>query len=363
MNETKLIIVGGFLAAGKTTMLNTLASRLTARGYKVGLITNDQAANLVDTAVLTCTDVDVREVSGSCFCCNFQGFMDAIQSLIDSGANLIIAEPVGSCTDISATILQPVKDKFPKLNLAPFSVMVDPLRLKEALELIPGSTHPDALYIVKRQLEEADRILLNKVDMLSPAQIREAMMILSEHFPAPSSAVSALHGTGVEQWIDEILASRNAGTHLTMVDYDRYAHGEAVLGWLNASVNLSSTAEISWSSFVQSLLANLKEAFISARAEIGHVKLSLTCNGVMILGNLGSINAPINVRGDSSFKSEGAEMILNARVQMSPDHLQKNVEKILAETAESFSLSAEITTLECLMPGRPNPTYRYHSIV
>ena len=92
MSKTKLILVGGFLAAGKTTMLNTLAGRFTGRGYKVGLITNDQAADLVDTAILTRTGVEVREVSGSCFCCNFPGFMKAGESLIDAGCNLIVAE-------------------------------------------------------------------------------------------------------------------------------------------------------------------------------------------------------------------------------------------------------------------------------
>ena len=154
MSKIKLILVGGFLAAGKTTMLNTLAGRLTGRGFKVGLITNDQAADLVDTAILTRTGLEVREVSGSCFCCNFPGFMASVQSLIDAGANLIIAEPVGSCTDLSATIPQPIKDKFADLDLAPLTVLIDPVRLKEAMDLVRTLTHPDALYIVKRQLEE-----------------------------------------------------------------------------------------------------------------------------------------------------------------------------------------------------------------
>ena len=363
MSKTKLILVGGFLAAGKTTMLNTLAGRLTGRGYKVGLITNDQAADLVDTAILTCTGVEVREVSGSCFCCNFPGFMKAVESLIDAGANLIVAEPVGSCTDLSATILQPIKDQFPNLDLAPLTVLVDPVRLKEALELVQTLTHPDALYIVKRQLEEADRILLNKADTLSDAQIQEELALLKQNFAAPATAVSALKGDGVDAWIDEILAGGKPGTHLTEVDYDRYAHGEAVLGWLNAAINLSGAADTDWNAFAESLLAKLKDAFLADKAEIGHVKLSLTSNGKVILGNVGSIGGTVNMRGDSGVKGASAIMTLNARVQMSPDDLQKTVEKILPETAASFSVSASIINLKCLMPGRPNPTYRYQTVI
>ena len=47
-----LILVGGFLGAGKTTLLAEAARRLTSEGRRVGLITNDQAANLVETAML-----------------------------------------------------------------------------------------------------------------------------------------------------------------------------------------------------------------------------------------------------------------------------------------------------------------------
>ena len=363
MSKTKLILVGGFLAAGKTTMLNALAGRLTGRGFKVGLITNDQAADLVDTAILTCTGVAVREVSGSCFCCNFPGFMAAVQSLIDAGANLIVAEPVGSCTDLSATILQPIKDQFQDLDLAPLTVLVDPVRLKEALELVPCLTHPDALYIVKRQLEEADRILLNKADTLTPAQTEEELALLKRNFSAPAAAVSALKGDNVDTWLDEILTGGSAGTHITEVDYDRYAHGEAVLGWLNAAIKLAGAADTDWNAFAEKLLANLRDAFRADNAEIGHVKLSLTCDGKAVLGNVGSIGGAVNMRGDSSVKGASAVMTLNARVQMSPEALQKAVEKILPETAAASGVSATVTNLKCLMPGRPNPTYRYKTVI
>jgi G3E family GTPase len=49
----KLILVGGFLGAGKTTLLAEAAKRLAKEGKSVGLITNDQAPELVDTRLLT----------------------------------------------------------------------------------------------------------------------------------------------------------------------------------------------------------------------------------------------------------------------------------------------------------------------
>jgi len=77
------------------------------RGKKVGLITNDQAPELVDSMLLINNGLRVEEVSGSCFCCNFNGFIGAVQHYnTDREVDFIIAEPVGSCTDLSATILQ-----------------------------------------------------------------------------------------------------------------------------------------------------------------------------------------------------------------------------------------------------------------
>ena len=45
--------------------------RLMNKGLRVGLITNDQAPELVDSELLKLSDLRVAEVSGSCFCCNF----------------------------------------------------------------------------------------------------------------------------------------------------------------------------------------------------------------------------------------------------------------------------------------------------
>jgi len=51
----QMLLVSGFLGAGKTTALQTIGERLSERGYTVGMITNDQARGLVDTSVLNTT--------------------------------------------------------------------------------------------------------------------------------------------------------------------------------------------------------------------------------------------------------------------------------------------------------------------
>ena len=215
MQQTRSIMVGGFLGAGKTTLLWEAAKRLAERGLRAGLITNDQAPELVDTALLNRTGVRVEEVAGSCFCCNFQGLIDATGRLRDEAeADVLIAEPVGSCTDLSATILQPLKERFSReLVLAPLSVMADPIRLRDILNGGTAGLHESAAYIFRKQLEEADIIVISKKDMVADKDYRTWAKKLAETFPAVDiMGVSAQTGEGMDAWLDAVLTRTDSGT-------------------------------------------------------------------------------------------------------------------------------------------------------
>lgn len=361
----RVILVGGFLGAGKTTLLREAARRLSARGQVVGLITNDQVPGLVDTALLLNSGNDVREVAGSCFCCNFKGFREAVKSLIDLGATCIVAEPVGSCTDLSATILQPLKAFFPEYGVAPLSVLVDPLRVREALLDEASPLHPDALYILHLQLEEADQILLSKADTLSAEALSRLMELLQTRFtPDRVHAISTLTGDGVDGWLESVLQEGPAGTRIPEVDYDRYAHGEAVLGWLNAVVDLRWTADgtSDWVDLSGRMLEGLRDRLKADRNAIGHIKLLLASAPGRVLANLTGLDAPVILREEACGKGSLARLTLNARVQISPEGIEKIFRDTLAAVAEPVA-APELVDFHCIMPGRPEPTYRYDTVV
>src|SRR5207247_7989973 len=113
MKNIRFVMVGGFLGAGKTTTLARLARFYMDRGQRVGLVTNDQAQDLVDTHSLREQGFSVQEVAGACFCCRFDDLMSKIQELESSERpDVVLAEPVGSCTDLVATVVQPLKDLY-----------------------------------------------------------------------------------------------------------------------------------------------------------------------------------------------------------------------------------------------------------
>ena len=134
----RLIFVGGFLGSGKTTALGALAKLLIRRGKRVGIVTNDQSGNLTDTLVvrqmLDKLDVPVEEVVGGCFCCKFDELIDHVDKILAHAPDILLGEPVGSCTDFVAAVANPIKINYRDgFIFAPFSTMVDPDRVRELL--------------------------------------------------------------------------------------------------------------------------------------------------------------------------------------------------------------------------------------
>ena len=136
-------------------------------GQTRGIVTNDQAQDLVDTHSLREQGFPVEEVAGACFCCKFDDLLTKIGSLETSQhPDVILAEPVGSCTDLVATVVQPIKDLYGKrFSVAPYAVMFKPSHGLKILRNESGSGFsPKAAYIFRKQLEEADAILLNRIE-------------------------------------------------------------------------------------------------------------------------------------------------------------------------------------------------------
>src|SRR6058998_3020478 len=164
-SKARYIMIGGFLGAGKTTAVARLATRLRDQGLRVGLITNDQGQQLVDTAMLASRGFPVEEIAGGCFCCRFNSLTEAARKLsAQTRPDVFIAEPVGSCTDLVATVSYPLRRIYgEQFSIAPLSVLVDPIRARRVFGLAEGAKFSDKVrYIYRKQLEEADFIVINK---------------------------------------------------------------------------------------------------------------------------------------------------------------------------------------------------------
>ncbi len=333
-----IVPLGGFLGAGKTTLILAASRVLQARGMRPAAILNDQGLELVDTQFVQRNGVTADQVAGGCFCCRFTDLIDAAERLRAYSPGVIFAEAVGSCTDISATTLQPLKREYSdQFHLAPYSVLVDPQRAHQK----------DFAFLFQKQIDEADLICFTRADLYSEFPRLEG---------APVRYLSPITGQGVTEWLDEVLAGEmQPGGKILDIDYKHYAKAEAALAWLNCRAVAKLKTPLSPSMIIGPLLEDLDQALKEEGFHIAHLKL-------MDDTASGYLKAAVTTNGEEpavqgmlhASPAKVHELLLNIRAAGEPALLQKIVEKQLAALPGKLL----IRTLQCFSPAAPKPERR-----
>ena len=359
-------MIGGFLGAGKTTAVAQLARHLTDRGLKVGLISNDQSTGLVDTALLRSQGFQVEEIVGGCFCCRFNSLLDAANRLTERTCpDVFVAEPVGSCTDLVATVSYPLRRIYgDRFTIAPLSVLVDPIRGARIFGLAEGRSFSEkVIYVYRKQLEEADLIVINKCDLVSESLRGQLVQIMRESFPrARVVCCSAKEGTGLNEWFDRLLDSQCQDGATMELDYAVYAQGEALLGWLNCTVTLTAEQPFDADAFLLGITNGIKKRLDNQGIEIAHLKMTLDSRdaaGHLSVVSLVGSDAEPDLRESLLDRIGAGELIINLRAEADPERLREATTEALETWTQSVDgVSADIGHLECFRPGKPTPTHR-----
>lgn len=364
LQRTILIPLSGFLGAGKTTLMLAAAALLRDRGLTVACVTNDQGDHLVDSSLVESKNVPLGQVSGGCFCCRFNELTDTLNVLIAAHRpNVILLEAVGSCTDLTATVILPLRAMHgDALLVKPLTTVIDPSRLEEAMQEASVMLSPEVGYIFRKQLEEASCLLLNKTDQLLPAHVDELTSMLRLEFStARVGTASAAEGIGVAAWLDYMLseeASAEAALSLD-IDYDVYAEGEAQLGWLNTSFtwqgDITDAVEL-----CRSFMDRLAAGFTGAGAEIAHLKLwAQDSRHRLKISQVQSAGAArVDEVSCDSWRTDRITVWLNARIQMDDMRLKEHFTMTHEQLSSDLRLASSLHELECFAPARPVPTYR-----
>ncbi|MCX6044667.1 MAG: cobalamin biosynthesis protein [Chloroflexi bacterium] len=352
---TRLIIAGGFLGAGKTTLLLRAARLLTEQGYRVGLVTNDQGEDLVDTATANQAEIPVTEVAGGCFCCRFPDLLKALQRLAEvAQPDIVLAEPVGSCTDLVATILRPLAQFHPdQFQVAPLTILHDASR---NIASFPPNVH----YLYEQQLSEAELIVLTKTDLLSESAEAETAAALATRYPqARILSISARTGQGLTEWLAVMLGQASRNPAALMIDYARYAEAEAVLGWLNAKGIVRADRPFSATAWMEQLFQTLGQTLSDQHAPIAHVKLLITTPTSALKASVTqSGSAPTWDLGPDDTQTDQLEFTLNARVNIEPPTLEQAVVQTIERIKPQPDSRYYFTHFECFSPLPPEPTHR-----
>jgi G3E family GTPase len=357
----KLHLVGGFLGSGKTTAITNCSKLLTDKNEKTAVITNDQGNYLVDSRFVQSGNIPFAEVTGGCFCCNYNQLNSQIDALKEEfNPSVIFAETVGSCTDLVATILKPLlKYKESDIEQVTFSTFIDAQLLLMYLQNKTLAFSTETNYIWEKQIEEAEILIINKIDLLSDNDVETLKVLVNDKLVSKQLLFQNSHNNdSVSKWLELIDKQKENKEHKSIeVDYIKYGAGEANLAWLDEEIEIITTNNTAVE-LVVDFIKHLTNDIIERLLPIGHLKFFLVYNNQSYKLSYTTIldkNFQIPVKLE---KCNSIDLLVNARVQTSPNELREIFIDALNRVKQQKDVVLNEKHLSYFQPGFPTPTHR-----
>ena len=198
----KILIISGFLGAGKTTFIKELAKRTKK---EIAIFENEYGTSGVDGDILKeSTKVNIWELTEGCICCSVKGDFAASVLTIANTVNpeYLVIEPTGvAMLSNLITNLKQIEYEHIKL-MAPISI-VDALSLERYKNEFPE--------IYKDQIEFADTVIFSKSENLSENE-KEKLGLEVKSINNSCNIVSDHYSTQPDSWWDSLLLKYLDGT-------------------------------------------------------------------------------------------------------------------------------------------------------
>ena len=159
MLRTPITLITGPLGSGKTTLLRHI---LATQPGKIAIVMNEFGEIAIDTKVIEGKNVRIAELGGGCVCCSLLGeFEAAVNEIIEKIApDRIVVETTG-LAEPEALVFN-IQEALPQCQLDGVVSVID----ADMLIRFPELGHTTRL-----QIEGAEILLLNKIDLIEPGQI------------------------------------------------------------------------------------------------------------------------------------------------------------------------------------------------
>ncbi|CAM5777192.1 cobalamin biosynthesis protein CobW [Labrys miyagiensis] len=168
-DKIPVTVLTGYLGAGKTTLLNRILTE--PHGQRFAVIVNEFGEIGIDNDLIVDADEEVFEMNNGCVCCTVRGdLIRIIDGLLKRKGKFdaILVETTGLAdpAPVAQTFFMD-QDVADKTRLDAVVTVADAKWLKDRLKDAPEA---------KNQIAFADVIVLNKTDLVTPAELREVEM-------------------------------------------------------------------------------------------------------------------------------------------------------------------------------------------
>ena len=349
----KFAVFSGFLGSGKTTTMMALTKYHTEHHGKAAMISNDLGGKgLADHRYAQFCGCNASEITNECICYVNEELADRLRSYFDDGCELVVSDIPGFGVGALDHVYHGLTEKFPsEFHLAPFTVLVEP---KTVAHLQRGEDG-ELDYLLNTQLIEADLIVLNKRDLLSPPQTEEALSWLKEHFPdADTIAISALTGDGLEE-LSQALMTRTASMRRPDIGYGGPAFMKAMTHMSEYYLQYHATVccnDFDGNAYLKDLAEAIRSAVCKNGADLPHLKLlAWTAEGDYAKADLLGVDRAVELPHSFSSPCTELAVVLNGSGDCPYGQLDTLVTDAVKAVSRQYQLELMIYNKECFGMG------------
>lgn len=175
MSPLPITVIGGYLGSGKTTMVNHLLRH--ANGRRLAVLVNEFGELAIDEDLIEAEDETLISIAGGCVCCSFGSDLTGAlleMAKLDPPPDHLLIESSGVAIPSAIVGAVSLLDGF----------RVDGIVILADAETVRANAHSKYMSdTVLRQISDANIIVLNKTDLVAPAELQDTITWLKQQTP------------------------------------------------------------------------------------------------------------------------------------------------------------------------------------